>query len=73
MSGIWVHIFTPFDTWWPNIEAAVVWGTPAAVLAIVHAARTRRLHRDVQDKLDPTTEGGIKTVLDAIRDVKRDG
>lgn len=26
---IWSHIFTPFDTWWPNIEGAVVWGLPA--------------------------------------------
>jgi len=49
---LWQHVFTPFDTWWPNIEAAFIWGTPAGAVAIWRTVKTHRSHREIHQKLD---------------------
>lgn len=49
---LWQHIFPPFDAWWPNIVASVVWGTPASALAGLHVFKVRRSHRQLHEKID---------------------
>lgn len=50
--NLWQHVFPPFDTWWPNIVAAVVWGTPAAGVAGWHGVRAHKSRKALHAKVD---------------------
>lgn len=51
--SIWGHIFPPFDAWWPNIIAAVVWATPAFVIShIVHRKHADKRHQDLIEHIN---------------------
>ncbi len=46
-----LHVFTAFDTWWPNIEAAVLWAGPPTVYAFVQHKRAARRHRRMHEQI----------------------
>jgi hypothetical protein len=53
--GIWQHVFPPFDAWWPNIIASVVWATPAFVIShAVHKRHADRRHAEVIQEIEKT-------------------
>lgn len=52
MTSLWQHVFPPFDTWWPNIVGAVVWGTPPGSYALWRSVKARRSRRSLHAKLD---------------------
>jgi hypothetical protein len=41
-GSIWDHLLPPWDAWWPNIIASIVWTVP--VLVIQHRSLLRK-HR----------------------------
>lgn len=49
---LWQHLFPPFDKWWPNILAALMWGTPTGAIAVWRMVTTHRSHRELHRKLD---------------------
>lgn len=50
--SVWQHIFPPFDAWWPNIVAAVLWGAPAGAVAVWRSVVAHRSRRALHEKLD---------------------
>lgn len=42
------HLFPPFDAWWPNIIAALVWAPAAFAAQHVSLRRMHRRHIDQQ-------------------------
>jgi len=46
--SLWQHLFPPFDAWWPNIVAAVLWASPAFVVShLVHRKHADTRHRQL--------------------------
>jgi hypothetical protein len=56
--SVWQHVFPPFDAWWPNIIASVVWATPAFVIShVVHKRHADRRHTEVIREIEKTRDG----------------
>lgn len=47
-----LHLFTSFDTWWPNIEAAVIWAGPPTGFAQWQHLRAKKSRNELHAKLD---------------------
>ncbi len=47
-----LHLLTPFDTWWPNIEAAVFWAGPPTAFAQWQHLRAKKSRNQLHAKLD---------------------
>lgn len=43
LDGLLAHLFPPFDAWWPNIIASMVWGP--VVVAVQYMVGKRRHER----------------------------
>jgi hypothetical protein len=41
---IWDHLLPPFDTWWPNIVASLVWAVPGLLMHLHTRRRLKVLH-----------------------------
>lgn len=46
---VWQHIFPPFDAWWPNIVASVVWTVP--VISVHHWLMKRHFKNQLAEHL----------------------
>jgi hypothetical protein len=52
VSSLWHHLLPPFDAWWPNIIAAVVWATPAFVVSHwVHRRHANKRHWQLVEEI----------------------
>lgn len=47
-----LHLFTAFDTWWPNIEAAVIWAGPPTGFALWQHLHAKKSRAALHAKLD---------------------
>jgi hypothetical protein len=52
---LWQHLFPPFDAWWPNIMAQVVWTGP--VLTVHHVLLKRHFRNEFAEHLRAVVEG----------------
>lgn len=52
---VWQHVFPPFDSWWPNVFAAVLAWVPT--LTVHHLLLRRHFRNQLAEKLRDFLDG----------------